>query len=103
PVTAAVLPLRPVVAKDMVYLSSGREDTPVCLKLEDGLPNTGEYTLPHDVARSLARARKGEPKATAVSPPKSTSGKTPFVSVHAAIAPGGKALAAAGAKAWRFP
>src|SRR5260370_1226902 len=58
PVTAAVLPLRPVVAKGMVYLSSGREESPVCLKLEDGLPNTGESTLPPDVARAIARSRK---------------------------------------------
>jgi outer membrane protein assembly factor BamB len=101
-VTAAVLPLRPVVAKDMVYLSSGREESPVCLKLEDGLPNTGEYALPAHVARALARARKNE-KPPAASRPQNSRGKTPFISIRTAVAPGGGALAAAGARAWRFP
>jgi outer membrane protein assembly factor BamB len=102
-VTAAALPLRPVVAKGMVYLSSGREESPVCLKLEDGLPNTGEYALPPDVARALARARKAEAKVRTPAHPTGAGTKTPFVSVHTAVAPGGRALAAAGAKAWRFP
>src|SRR5205085_5732609 len=101
-VTSAVLPLRPVVAKDMVYLSSGREESPVCLKLEDGLPNTGEYALPADLARALARARKNE-KPPAAARPQNPRGKGTFIPVRAAVAPGGRALAAAGAKAWRFP
>jgi outer membrane protein assembly factor BamB len=102
-VTAAKLPLRPIVLHGMVYLHSGQEDSPVCLKLEDGLPNTGEYALPPEVARALARARKAD--ATRLTPAPRTSGhsKTAFVPVHAAVAPGGKALAAAGAKRWRFP
>jgi outer membrane protein assembly factor BamB len=102
-VTAAVLPLRPVVAKGMVYLSSGREESPVSLKLEDGLPNTGEYALPPNVARSLARARMDDPKPPAVSRPWISGSKASSIALHTTIAPGGTALAAAGAKAWRFP
>lgn len=102
-VTAAVLPLRPVIAKGMVYLSSGREESPVCLKLEDGLPNTGEYALPPDVARALARGRKNEAKPPIVSARPGAHGKLPVLAVRTSIAPGGSALAAAGAKAWRFP
>src|SRR5260370_21067112 len=41
--TAAKLPLKAVVAGDMVYVRSGQEEAPVSLKLEDGLPNSGEY------------------------------------------------------------
>jgi hypothetical protein len=102
-VTAAVLPLRPVVTRGMVYLSSGREESPVCLKLEDGLPNTGEYALPPDVARALDRARKAEAKKRTPAHPPSAGSKTSFVAVHPTVAPGGRALATAGAKAWRFP
>src|SRR4029077_18262547 len=102
-VTAAVLPLRPVVAKGMAYLSSGRDESPVCLKLEDGLPNTGEYALPADVARAIARERKPDPKQPVVTHGIAGHQKAAFVAVRAAVAPGGRALAAAGAKRWRFP
>jgi outer membrane protein assembly factor BamB len=102
-VTAAKLPLRPVVMHGMVYLHSGRDDSPVCLRLEDGLPNTGEYALPPEVTRALARARKADAKRLAGASRTSGHRKAAFVPVRAAVAPGGKALAAAGAKRWRFP
>jgi outer membrane protein assembly factor BamB len=102
-VTAAKLPLRPVVVHGMVYLHSGRDESPVALKLEDGLPNTGEYALPPDVARAIARARKADPKQPIVAPRTAGHAKAVFVPVRAAVAPGGTALAAAGAKRWRFP
>jgi outer membrane protein assembly factor BamB len=102
-VTAATQPLRPVIMHGMVYLRSGREESPVALKLEDGLPNTGEYALPPDVARAVARARKADRKRPAATPRTSSHATAVFVPVHAAVAPGGKALAAAGAKRWRFP
>lgn len=102
-VAAAKLPLRPVVMHRMVYLSSGRDDSPVSLKLEDGLPNTGEYALPPEMVRALARARKAAPKQPAVTLGMVKNKKAAFVAVRAAVAPGGRALAAAGAKRWRFP
>lgn len=102
-VAAAKLPLRPVVMRGMVYLSSGRDDSPLSVKLEDGLPNTGEYALPPDMVRALARAHKADPKKPATMPRGAHRKTTAFVAVRAAVAPGGHALAAAGAKRWSFP
>ena len=102
-VMAAKLPLRPVVVKGMVCVHVGGEEAPVCLKLEDGLPNTGEYALPPADVRALARARKAGLKRPAAAPRTIGHSKTAFVPVRAAVVPGGKALAAAGAKRWRFP
>jgi outer membrane protein assembly factor BamB len=99
--TEAVQPLRPVVTRGMVYLRTRQDDSPVALKLEDGLPNTGEYALPPEMLRAIARARKAA--ALPPSHPTSSHGKQPYVAVRAAIAPGGRSLAAAGAKRWRFP
>jgi outer membrane protein assembly factor BamB len=103
--TAAKLPLQPVVVGDMVYLRTQgtAEESEVRLKLDDGLPDSGEYTLPRNIARAIERERKAQRKATPVTPPAAGGKKTPFVAVRAQIASGGKALAAAGAKRWSFP
>lgn len=102
-VTAASKPLQPVVINGMVYIRAGREETEVSLKLEDGLPDTGEYTMPPEVVKAIARMRKAERKAPSIARPANTGGKLPFVTIRATVAPGGKALAAAGARRWRFP
>jgi outer membrane protein assembly factor BamB len=102
-VTAAKQPLQPAVVGDMVYVRSQRagEESEVSLKLEDGLPDTGEYALPRDIARAVERQRKARRQATPGTRV-AMGKKTPFVAVQAKVAPGGKTLAAAGAKRWSF-
>ncbi len=99
--TNVTLPLRPLVSNGIVCLGKGQDESPVALKLEDGLPNTGEYSLPPELARAIARARKAAPAAASHS--SGGHGKQPFVTVRASVAPGGRSLATAGAKRWRFP
>jgi outer membrane protein assembly factor BamB len=102
-VTAAKPPLQPVVIDDTVYVRLDEEDTEIRLSLADGLPDTGEHILPPEIEYAIKKVRKAAQKPVPVTRPSSAGGSKPFVAVKATVAPGGKALAAAGAKRWRFP
>jgi outer membrane protein assembly factor BamB len=102
-VTAAKQSLQPVVIDDKVYLRDEKADSEVRLTLADGLPDTGEYALPPDVARAIAKQRRAAAKPAPIARPSDKGGKMPFITVRTTVAPGGKALAAAGAKRWVFP
>jgi hypothetical protein len=95
------------VVDDMVYIRTQTqgtgEATEARLKLEDGLPEGGENALPRNIARAIERARKKQRKPVAVARPAGGGRKMSVVAVRAQVTPGGKSLAAAGAKRWSFP
>jgi outer membrane protein assembly factor BamB len=102
-VNAAKPPLQPVVIDDLVYVRLDEEDTEIRLSLADGLPDNGEHALPPEIEYAIKKVRKATQKPVPVTRPSSAGGSKPFVAVKATVAPGGKALAAAGAKRWSFP
>jgi outer membrane protein assembly factor BamB len=103
--SAAKLPLQPAVVSEMVYIRSERDGIGVetALKLEDGLPDTGEYTLPPDIARAVKRERnRQQSRLTVPARPANTRAKQPSIAVQAKVTPNGQAIAAAGARRWSF-